>query len=81
MRPLRTLAAAFAIASIAVAGCSGGGSSPLQGSKSASKAVRKTDAVVALGSYNINPAHVYVAGISSGGFMAVQMHFAYSGTF
>jgi poly(3-hydroxybutyrate) depolymerase len=43
--------------------------------------VRKTDAVVALGSYNVNPAHVYVAGISSGGFMAVQMHFAYSGTF
>jgi len=37
--------------------------------------------IASLGSYNINPAHVYVAGISSGGFMAVQMHFAYSGTF
>jgi poly(3-hydroxybutyrate) depolymerase len=38
-------------------------------------------AVGTLGSYNINPNHVYVSGISSGGFMAVQLHFAYSGTF
>ena len=37
--------------------------------------------MITLGSYNINPAHVYVAGISSRGFMAVQLHFAYSGTF
>jgi poly(3-hydroxybutyrate) depolymerase len=38
-------------------------------------------AAVALGKYNINPSKVFVAGISSGGFMAVQMHIAYSGTF
>lgn len=65
--------------------CSGGGTG---GSGAANgvipKAVKRpmaTGSVVALGSYNINPAHVYVAGISSGGFMAVQLHFAYSGTF
>jgi poly(3-hydroxybutyrate) depolymerase len=38
-------------------------------------------AVTSLGAYNINPSKVFIAGISSGGFMAVQMHFAYSGTF
>jgi poly(3-hydroxybutyrate) depolymerase len=70
----------------AVAACSGGsgGGSPSSGS---SGMLPKTEprpyasSVVTLGSYNINPAHVYVAGISSGGFMAVQLHFAYSGTF
>ena len=37
--------------------------------------------VVALGSYNIDPTKVFVAGISSGGFFAVQMHVAHSRTF
>ena len=37
--------------------------------------------VVALGSYNIDSTKVFVAGISSGGFFAVQMHVAHSGTF
>ena len=31
--------------------------------------------------YHIDPAKVFVAGISSGGFAAVQMHVAYSSTF
>jgi poly(3-hydroxybutyrate) depolymerase len=40
-----------------------------------------TASVVSLGSYNINPNKVFVAGISSGGFEAVQMDVAYSKTF
>ncbi|MBS2029395.1 MAG: hypothetical protein JST54_15950 [Deltaproteobacteria bacterium] len=35
----------------------------------------------ALGTYNVAPGDVAVAGISSGGFMAVQLHVAYSATF
>ncbi len=45
------------------------------------KGLPRPQTVVALGSYNVNASHVYVSGISSGGFMAVQLHFAYSGTF
>jgi poly(3-hydroxybutyrate) depolymerase len=36
---------------------------------------------VRLGSYNIDPNKVFVAGISSGGFFAVQMHVAHSAAF
>lgn len=35
----------------------------------------------ALGSYNIDPRHVSVSGISSGGYMAGQLGVAYSGLF
>ncbi|MFY9779074.1 MAG: PHB depolymerase family esterase [Candidatus Baltobacteraceae bacterium] len=34
-----------------------------------------------LGSYNVDPAKTVVAGVSSGAFMAVQLHVAYSKTF
>ncbi len=71
---------------VACSGAGGGGES--QSPSGASGVLPKTklhpnasSSVVTLGSYNVNPAHVYVAGISSGGFMAVQLHFAYSGTF
>src|SRR5579872_5144892 len=37
--------------------------------------------IVELSSYHIDPAKVFVAGISSGGFFAVQMHVAHSSTF
>ncbi len=37
--------------------------------------------VAELSSYHIDPAKVFVAGISSGGFFAVQMHVAHSATF
>jgi len=36
---------------------------------------------VRLSSYNIDPSKVFVAGISSGGFFAVDMHVAHSATF
>src|SRR3954469_14945134 len=38
-------------------------------------------AVVQLQRYQIDPAKIFVAGISSGGFAAVQMHIAHSSTF
>lgn len=38
------------------------------------------NAVVALPAYNVSPATVSVSGLSSGGYMAAQMHFAYSAT-
>src|SRR4051812_14367833 len=37
--------------------------------------------VTALQRYQVDPAKVFVAGISSGGFAAVQMHVAHSSTF
>lgn len=40
-----------------------------------------TPAVVPLPRYQIDPAKVFVAGISAGGFAAVQMHVAHSATF
>jgi poly(3-hydroxybutyrate) depolymerase len=40
-----------------------------------------SNAIVRLSSYNIDPSKVFVAGISSGGFFAVQMHVAHSATF
>jgi poly(3-hydroxybutyrate) depolymerase len=43
--------------------------------------VSPTAAPIRLGTYNINPSKVFVAGISSGGFFAVQMHVAHSSVF
>jgi poly(3-hydroxybutyrate) depolymerase len=43
-------------------------------------AVTSTSAA-ALGSYNVDPGSVSVSGLSSGGFMSVQLGVAYSGTF
>lgn len=46
-----------------------------------STAANTVSSVVKLASYHIDPAKVFVAGISSGGFFAVQMHVAHSATF
>ena len=79
-RSFLILCAVAALASCGGQGSSSGVSGALpQGAKSVVRPM--ASGVVTLGSYNINPAHVYVSGISSGGFMAVQLHFAYSGTF
>jgi poly(3-hydroxybutyrate) depolymerase len=47
----------------------------------AAAAAAASPAVVKLQRYQIDPAKVFVAGISSGGFAAVQMHVAHSSTF
>ena len=81
-------AAAAAMAS-ALAGCGGGGDSGLAGAAAAdlsrSEALATTQAAapaaIRLQRYQIDPAKVFVAGISSGGFAAVQMHVAHSSTF
>ena len=83
-----TCAAAAALAG-ALAGCGGGGDSGRAGAAAAdpsrSEALATTDAatpaVIRLQRYQIDPAKVFVAGISSGGFAAVQMHVAHSSTF
>ena len=72
--------AALAVVAV-VCGCSGRGTGSFTNLPTVQGALRSAKSVTTLGSYNINTSHVYVAGISSGGFMAVQMHFAYSGTF
>jgi poly(3-hydroxybutyrate) depolymerase len=56
---------------------------PTASTESASRApaAATSGGIVALGSYNIDPAKVFVAGISSGGFFGVQMHVAHSSTF
>lgn len=54
---------------------------PLRGPKHSTR--RRTSSVMAaaLPAYYIDPNKIFVSGISSGGYMAVQLHVAYSGTF
>ena len=75
---------------LAVTGCGGDGTSSqtpapvktLATSGSApADAASAAAAVVRLARYQIDPAKIFVAGISSGGFAAVQMHVAHSSTF
>jgi poly(3-hydroxybutyrate) depolymerase len=74
---------------IGIAGCGGGGDSgsadAAAADSSKSDALATNDAgmpaVVRLQRYQIDPAKVFVGGISSGGFAAVQMHVAHSTTF
>ena len=75
-----------AVLAIGLAGCgSGDNTASTAGSASAQPTVLAATsakpAVVKLQSYQIDPAKVFVAGISSGGFAAVQMHVAHSATF
>lgn len=73
----------------AVAGCGGGGDAggtgPSAAASGRSEAIASTQpqssGVTRLQRYQIDPAKVFVAGISSGGFAAVQMHVAHSSTF
>lgn len=84
------LASAVAVA-IGLAACGGSGNSAgadggLDTSAKASAALASPTAKarshsVKLQRYQIDPAKVFVAGISSGGFAAVQMHVAHSSTF
>lgn len=83
---LRCAAAAAVVTGMA--GCGGGGdpgSAAAIAQSPQSAALAKKDpappAVIELSRYQIDPAKVFVAGISSGGFAAVQMHVAHSLTF
>jgi predicted esterase len=74
------------IVGLLVTGCEGGGATHANPPVPSAAVQRTTQAVtpgaiVALPSYNIDPSKVFVAGISSGGFFAVQMHVAHSATF
>ena len=81
--------AAVAAMTTGIAGCGGGGDSGSADAAAAdspkSEALTTNDsatpAVVRLQPYQIDPAKVFVASISSGGFAAVQMHVAHSSTF
>jgi poly(3-hydroxybutyrate) depolymerase len=83
----RRLAPAFVFA-IGLAGCSGSGDSAGTSAKAVASSASLTSdsasapsAIVKLQRYKIDPAKVFVAGVSSGGFAAVQMHVAHSSTF
>jgi poly(3-hydroxybutyrate) depolymerase len=71
--------ALMALAAVA-AGCGGAapGTSPAQIPAAEQRAVQS---LASLGAYNVDKTKTTVAGISSGGFMAVQLHVAFSSTF
>ena len=79
----RFLWSALLACTLAACGGGGGGSSTAQSAATVSSTdtTAAAPAVVQLQQYNIDPAKVFVAGISSGGFAAVQMHVAHSATF
>jgi poly(3-hydroxybutyrate) depolymerase len=74
-----------AVLAIGLAGCGGGDNTASPSATSAQPTILATTsaepAIVKLQSYQIDPEKVFVAGISSGGFAAVQMHVAHSATF
>ena len=78
-RPFSALAVA-ALAAIA-GGCGGGAAGGSPGPAVQSGHQRAVQSVTSLGKYNVDKTKTVVAGISSGGFMAVQMHVAFSTTF
>jgi poly(3-hydroxybutyrate) depolymerase len=55
--------------------------SGLRSSEALTSTVPVSPAIARLRSYNIDPAKVFIAGISSGGFFGVQMDVAHSATF
>src|SRR5579875_3594370 len=83
----------LALFAIALASCSGGQSNsspppiaqppadPAQASTQSAAMGRRTPGIIQLRSYRVDSQKVFVAGISSGGFFAVQMHVAHSATF
>lgn len=90
MRHVTSFGRVLALAAFAVAaGCGGGGGTtqstpPLpQAPNGVARSAESVtvSAIARLGSYNIDPSKVFVAGISSGGFFGVQMHVAHSETF
>ncbi len=80
-----------AVVALGIAGCGGGAdpAGPIAASQKAQQlaalaspaTVLAAPTVVQLQRYQIDPAKIFVAGISSGGFAAVQMHVAHSSVF
>ncbi|SAL00934.1 polyhydroxybutyrate depolymerase [Caballeronia calidae] len=86
LRLASAVAAAIGLAACGGSGNSAGSDGGLGTSAKASAALASPTAKarshsVKLQRYQIDPAKVFVAGISSGGFAAVQMHVAHSSTF
>ena len=84
------VAATAAVATIATVGGCGGSVSNSSGTSTPALQATSTvvnaagaipTAVIQLPRFRIDPAKVFVAGISAGGFGAVQMHVAHSSTF
>lgn len=81
--------APLAVLAVSLASCSSGQTSssslpiaqPPSNSAVQSATIQATSGIVHLARYNIDPSKVFVAGISSGGFFAVQMDVAHSATF
>lgn len=77
------------VVALGLAGCGGGADpsgspapkAPQSAALAGPAAAPAAPAVVQLQRYQIDPAKIFVAGISSGGFAAVQMHMAHSSTF
>ncbi|SIT51005.1 Prolyl oligopeptidase family protein (fragment) [Paraburkholderia piptadeniae] len=76
---------------IVLAGCGGGGDSAgtdpgalgtsAKALAAPASAAANSSRIIKLQRYQIDPTKVFIAGISSGGFAAVQMHVAHSSTF
>ncbi|MDP9105096.1 MAG: hypothetical protein M3N49_04095, partial [Candidatus Eremiobacteraeota bacterium] len=83
LRPTFSRLAALTILIGAVAaGCAGSGSrSAVPAGTLPDDHQRAVRSLASLGAYNVDKTKTAVAGISSGGFMAVQLHVAFSGTF
>lgn len=83
--------ASSTVLSIILAGCGGDTATTAVSSSQAAVSAKASaptasatpiiPSIVKLQTYQIDPAKVFVAGISSGGFEAVQMHVAHSSTF
>jgi poly(3-hydroxybutyrate) depolymerase len=78
------------IFALAVSGCGGDAAPPVTSApattlasltSASTGAAPAVPAISRLQRYQIDPAKIFVAGISSGGFAAVQMHIAHSSTF
>ncbi len=80
---LARAAAVAAVFGLGLAGCGGSGSAPPApaGYGGAPAGRARTPQSARLGSYHVDPSKVTAAGVSSGAYMATQLHVAYSGTF
>ncbi|MBV8424254.1 MAG: prolyl oligopeptidase family serine peptidase, partial [Candidatus Eremiobacteraeota bacterium] len=81
---IRQLLVPLAALSLALVACSSHGGSSLPVATAPQDVPASTESAgttIKLGSYHIDPNKVFVAGISAGGFFAVQMHVAHSAVF